>query len=118
MLADYAGNLEGLERWAPNVMQSGLSRRQRDRPTIETPFGPAIGTRINFEVQNRRLTVWYAVSKSIDVQLSQGSAEDLAESQIEFARPLSTEPDALTIGEEDAIFSATPDGSIFALVLE
>ncbi|MDT7799798.1 MAG: hypothetical protein QOI78_3231 [Actinomycetota bacterium] len=115
MLADFGGNLEAVGRWAPEVMQSRLERRPRDRVTFETAVGTARGTTLDFGFGRERLTVGYGVATSVDDQLSGGRAEAVMEAQQAFAgrlREVQT-PDRRAGSRE--VYSATADGSILSL---
>jgi hypothetical protein len=116
-LADFSGNLAAVDRWAPFVMRRRLDRRPRQRATFETPYGDARGTRVSTTVNGQTLTAWYAAARTIDDQMTQ-SAEAIADAQAEFAVQLSrAESLAQQVGAA-GLYSATPDGSIFALFLE
>jgi hypothetical protein len=115
MLADFGGNLDAVGMWAPEVMQSRLERRPRERVTFETAVGTARGTSLDFGFGRERLTVRYGVAESVDEQLTEGSAGAVMEAQQAFAdrlREVQT-PDRPPGSRE--VYSATADGSILSL---
>jgi hypothetical protein len=125
MLADFAGNLPAVERWAPRVMRQRLDRRPRDRPYYETPYGTARGTSATFAFEGQRLTVRCGVEASLDQQLSNGDLGAVLEVQAAFARRLATSdagqrvsasPGLATRGDTREVHSAMPDGSIYSLI--
>jgi hypothetical protein len=118
MLADFGGNLDALDRWAPTVMRSRLIRRQRERISFDTPFGNARGTSTAFGFDGRQLTVRYAIDETVDQNLTH-SPESIIEAQAAFAERLAapSENRYHDTGYED-LYSATADGSIFALSLK
>jgi hypothetical protein len=119
-LADFGGNLEALDRWAPRVMRRRLYRQPRDRVTFGTPYGDARGTSVTFSFEGRQLTVRYAINVTVDQQLTQ-NAESIIEAQSAFAETLARSPEAphgATDGQDYSnLHSATSDGSIFTLML-
>lgn len=117
VLADFGSNLAALNRWSPAVMRRRLYRRERDRTTFDTPFGPAFGTRATFGIDGRALTVWRGIDLALDQRLIGPSIDAIEEAQAAFAErlsPLLDEPPAIP----DAVYSAAPNGSVFALTLE
>ncbi|MBL7487314.1 hypothetical protein I6A60_00265 [Frankia sp. AgB1.9] len=125
MLADFAGNLPAVERWAPRVMRQRLDRRPRERPFYETPFGTARGTSATFAFEGQRLTLRCGVEASLDQQLSSGDVDAVLEVQAAFARRLtaskarpqvSASPSLATRGDTREVHSAMPDGSIYSLI--
>ena len=113
-LADFSGNLAAVDKWAPFVMRRRLDRRARQRGTFDTPYGDARGTSISFSINGQTLTVRYAAARTIDDQMTE-NAEAITEAQVQFAAHLN----GLDALQSDAsLYSATPDGSIFALTLE
>jgi hypothetical protein len=116
VLADFGGNIAALSRWAPSAMLERRWRPQRDRLTIQTPFGLARGTRVTFNIDGRQLAVWHAIATTVDQQLANGSVEEVADAQAAFAQDRAQSDDHEA--SSDAVFSAAPDGSIFALTLE
>jgi hypothetical protein len=117
-LADFGGNLNALDRWAPAVMRRRLDRRSRDRVSFETPFGTARGTIVTFGFDGSRLTVRYAIDETIDQQISQGAAESVTEAQAAFAQRLPSSQNLAQPTGPYELYSATADGSIFSLSLE
>lgn len=115
-LADFGGNLDALDRWAPAVMRRRLDRQQRQRITFDTPYGTARGISVTVGLDGQRLKVRYAVDEAIDQQMDQ-SAEAIADAQSEFAERLDNRGLAEDMGS-GSLYSATPDGSIFSLSLE
>jgi hypothetical protein len=114
-LADFGGNFQAWERWAPAVMRRRLGRAPRNRITFETPFGTARGTSVTFTFDGQRLDVRYAIDEVVDQQLSQSPAESIIEAQVAFAQRLAaSEAPAQQSGQYD-LYSATSDGSIFSL---
>jgi hypothetical protein len=115
-LADFGGNLDALDRWAPTIMRRRLDRQRRQRVTFDTPYGTARGISVTVGLDGQRLNVRYAIDEAIDQQMDH-SPEAIADAQSEFAERLG--PPGLA---EDTGFaslcSATPDGSIFSLSLE
>lgn len=80
-LADFSGNLPALDRWAPGVMRRRLARRQRQRVTFDTPYGPARGTSVTMDVDGQRLHIKYAADAEIDQQMT-GQPEAIANAQL------------------------------------
>jgi hypothetical protein len=117
MLADFGGNFDALERWAPEVMRTRLVRRSRNRVHFETPFGIAHGTSVTFSFAGRQLTVRHAIDETVDRELGQGVAEGVIEAQAEFAAQLSQPEDPVELAGSNELYSATTDGSIFSLSL-
>ncbi|MFI6308425.1 hypothetical protein ACIBCH_41575 [Amycolatopsis thailandensis] len=117
-LADFGGNLEALDRWAPEIMRRRLSRRARERHTFETPLGTARGITTTFEFEGHRLVLRLGLASGIDHQLSTGTVEDITGAQAEFATslPAHENPSTLSAGTRQ-VYSATADGSIFSLSL-
>jgi hypothetical protein len=116
VLADFGGNMAALSRWAFPAMKDRRFRLQPDRPTIQTPFGSARGTRATFNIDGRQLTVWHAIAMTVDQQLANGSVEEIADAQAAFAQARARSDDQEASSQ--AVFSAAPDGSVFALILE
>ncbi|MBN6038624.1 hypothetical protein [Amycolatopsis sp. 195334CR] len=116
-LADFGGNLGALEQWAPTVMLDRLDRQSRDRTDFDTPYGLARGTRVTFTFAGRSFTVRYGIDAAIDRQLSNGSAGTITEAQAAFARRLSQQDRPVEAGSGES-YSATADGSIFAIRID
>jgi hypothetical protein len=117
-LADFGGNLDALEKWAPAVMRRRLDRRVRERITFETPFGTARGTSISFGFDQQRLSVRYGIDRLIDDRISQDRAERITEAQVEFASRMSASQNEISLDNLNDLHSATSDGSIFSVTLE
>jgi hypothetical protein len=114
-LADFGGNLEALERWAPAVMRRRLDRQPRDRFSFDTPFGTARGTSVTFGFGGEQLQVNYAIDETIDQQITHDAPEAIIEAQISFAQRLTASRIYVQQPETQTLYSATPDGSIFSL---
>ncbi|WP_045875853.1 hypothetical protein [Pseudofrankia sp. DC12] len=119
-LADFGGNLDAVDRWAPEVMRNRLDRRPRQRASYDTPYGIAQGTSVSFEFNGQRLTVSYGVEETIDHRLSEAAVEDVVEAQAAFAERLARQPGAGASSDPNPreAHSATTDGSIFTVTLD
>ncbi|AXB43597.1 hypothetical protein A4R43_14500 [Amycolatopsis albispora] len=115
-LADFGGNRQAFETWAPTVMSERLDRQPRARNEFETPYGRARGTSTTFTVAGQLLTVRYAINSAVDRALEEGSPEAIIDTQAEFADGLPHEP-VQRRGTGEA-YSVSPDGSIFSLSLD
>ncbi|MFD5244154.1 hypothetical protein ACFWIW_06410 [Amycolatopsis sp. NPDC058340] len=116
-LADFGGNLGGLERWAPDVMRNRLVRSSRERIAFDTPFGVARGISITFGFAGQQLTIRRMIDEVVDRHLGQGRAEDIMESQGAFAERLERSESVTALDEDQELYSATTDGSVFSLSL-
>jgi len=122
-LADFSGNLAAFDRWAPDVMRRRLARQQRQRVTFDTPYGPARGTSVTVDIDGQQVHVRYAVNATIDQQMTQ-KADAIADAQFAFAERLSGFEDPYDATAKpgfqtaSTLFSATPDGSIFAISVD
>ncbi len=125
-LADFGGNLAAVDRWAPEVMRRRLDRRRRQRESWETPYGIASGTSTAFTFDNQTLTVRHGIDAALDQRLSGSAIEPVIEAQADFAERLAEHrSDTDAAGEASAtgladlrdVHSASPDGSIFSLLL-
>ncbi|WP_410644434.1 hypothetical protein [Amycolatopsis sp. lyj-346] len=114
-LADFGGNLEAIQLWAPEVMQNRMQRRPRERVTFETPVGTARGTSLVFGFGRERLTVRYGIAARVDEQLTGGSAGAVMEAQQEFADQLQEWRDSERPPASREVYSATADGTVFSL---
>ncbi|WET77178.1 hypothetical protein P3102_24160 [Amycolatopsis sp. QT-25] len=110
----------------PDVMRARLIRRPRDREHFDTPFGAAVGTSVTFGFAGRQITVRHAISKPVDLNLSQGEAERVIGAQVTFAeqlpqaeylyaKKLPDREDHAELDDSNEFYSATTDGSIFSL---
>lgn len=115
-LADFGGNLGALQVWAPELMRERLVRRPRERERFTSPFGDAVGTSAVFEIDGPTLTVRHAIAASVDAALTDGETGRVRDAQLEFARASANIGRNMDIRETE-VFSATSDGSIFALTL-
>lgn len=117
-LADFGGNLEALENWAPRVMRRRLTRQARSRIRFDTPFGTARGTSTTVGFNGTQLTLRYAVEETIDREIGRGVAESVTEAQAAFAQRLSATQESVDQADPNTLFSATSDGSIFSINIE
>lgn len=117
-LADFGGNLQALERWAPAVMRRRLDRQPRERVSFDTPFGSARGTSATFGFGGQQLRVNYAIAQTVDQRLSQANAEAIIDTQVSFAQLLARSQVPAQQTDSNNLYSATSDGSIFHLSLE
>ncbi|GHG21542.1 MULTISPECIES: hypothetical protein [Amycolatopsis] len=118
VLADFGGNFEALQQWAPEVMQGRLRRQPRERVTFETPVGSARGTSIDFGFGQEQLTVQYGIDQQVDRALAGDFAEPVMEAQQAFATRLQRFQTQNGTSGPRTVYSATPDGSIFSLTMD
>jgi hypothetical protein len=119
-LADFGGNLEAVDLWAPEVMRRRLERQPRQRERWETPYGTAAGTSVTFSFDNQRLTVRHGIAANLDERLSGLEIESILEAQAEFTQSLTRDHSFSAYAGSstpDEVHSASPEGSIFSLHL-
>ncbi|MGW5723837.1 hypothetical protein ACWEVP_47265 [Amycolatopsis sp. NPDC003865] len=118
VLADFGGNTDAIQNWAPEVMRNRIQRRPRQRVTFETELGPAHGTSFAFDFGQERLTVKYGIDAAVDQQLSGESAQAVMDAQQTFAGRLRATENRDRPQEPRTAYSATPDGSILLLTTD
>jgi hypothetical protein len=131
VLADFSGNLAALDRWAPAVMRRRLGREPRQRAPFETPYGDARGTSATVTINGQIVRLTYGIQAEID-DLMTGPAEAITDAQLAFAEQVAPSADMETAARAEpsnataarvglqatgVLYSATPDGSIFALAV-
>lgn len=116
VLADWGSNTEALNRWATPALRE-RPRQSRSRHSLDTPFGPARGERVSLQFAGRTVTAWYGIADSVDQPLMFGPPEAIAEAQAQFADSRQDRAEQLR-PDSGAVFSARPDGSIFAVILD